>query len=149
MQVEGSEKSQSRFRNPFRNEAQFASRFTRWAYYKVSSELYLSDNDGVFFKLSNRIMRVIEYKHWDERLSPGQRAILTKQQQQIETDVEKGVLHELSGSFVVRGSVEREFRDGCIIQQPWKNRQCRIDAEMLLQFLGCELIILPWKTRYE
>lgn len=140
--------SPAKFKHPFRNYSQFASRFTRWAYFHCSSEMYLSDNDGIFFRKSNRIMRIIEYKHWNERLSPGQRTILTEQQRQIDADIELKILHEESGAFVVRGSVEDQFSDGAIVQQPWKRRQCRIDQPTLVYFLSCELISLPWKTRY-
>jgi hypothetical protein len=152
-----------RLKNPFRDYSKFASDFTRWAYSACAKTLYLTDNDGVFYKRSNKILLIVEFKWWLEPLTNSQKCILPIQQRQIDSDITSGLLHIYSGAFVIRGDVRRKFQSATIvwrgtktifpagakIQQPWKRRECSVDIDILTRFLSCEPLELPWKTRYE
>jgi hypothetical protein len=129
-----------------RDERQFASWFTRWAYYETSPEKYLADIDACMYRMRDRCLRIFEWKHRFERLSNGQRTMLPLLDQVLSATEKDGLIRSGSGVYVVRGLPP--FTNGAEIGQPWppRARKCWIDQAMLIALVDLEPVEFIWKT---
>jgi hypothetical protein len=133
-------------RNPMRNRSKFGSDFCKWVYERCDPDFYFGNIDGIAFKKSTNILRIFEWKHPGETLTPGQRAVLPILDQIIQRAVSLGILAAGSGVYVVYGNPP--FKKAMVrrIGEPGAND---MTAEELAYFVACnpEIVIEPLGQR--
>ena len=122
-------------RNPMRNCSKFGSDFCKWVYEHCASDFYFGNIDGIAFKKSTNILRVFEWKHTNEILTPGQRAILPILDRMIQRAIDSGALAIGSGVYVIYGNPPFERAS---VYRFGERNPTKMTAEELKLFVACK-----------
>ena len=107
--------------------------FNLWIHDYCSHQMYAGDLDAWVLRMSKRVLRFFESKHWNEALSSGQDRFLPALSGLVALGIRAGLLGPGSGVFVVRGTAP--FAEGAEIQDFTSNEKRYVSQADLIAFV--------------